>query len=448
MTNVDQITEYVAPVGIGSVRFPTKFVQMFDLNEQDIITALTDYEKEPDFFDEVTELNNMESFWYLTPNSVPYEVRKVVNTVAPQIAEQVVAIGRSLPQEHKVDYVVPNPSNYNGRSLEGLSVEEVTQRLLDDNTFLVYAADANQVSSLGLPASVRGRVVRKIAEQVAPQFADELVNWRRNAEQAEQARVAKALAHQAAFSKNGILLNGKEYIVQIPSYYNGLDYFFEQAIWSPEEAVKFILSDEDFTEAIAGELGAVARENPELKAYFEAQPVSHWYTAAQNAAPQVAEQLAVDAVELYWNETRERQLYTRSLLSDKSDNERLNDVYAEIAPDIIGMHNHEDCSSCGHAQMHADHKAGLTPDATGYVFYHQQDIETLHMSIYFKYGAFTDKEGEEEEADQIAVATKFIAALKNHGFSPIWDGSPDRSVEVPFRWTPLLPEFKLSATAE
>lgn len=442
---MDQSTEYVAPDGIGAVRFPTKFVQIFDLNEQDIIAALTDYEKEPDFFDAVTEANNLEDFWYLTPNSVPYEVQKAVYAVAPQTAQQVVAIGHSLPTEEDIEYIVPETSSYNGRGLEGLSVEEVTQRLLDDNTFLVYVADANQVSSLGLPAAVRGRVVRKIAEQVAPQFADNIVNWRRNAEQAEQLRVANALAHQGTSSRNGVLLNGKEYTVQIPEYYNGLDYFFEQAAWSPEEAVKFVLSDEDFTDAVTGELGAVARENPELKDYFEAQPVNHWYTAAQQAAPQVVEQLAVDAVEFYWNQAREQQLQERNRLQSKSDNERLNDVYAEIAPEIVGMHNQEDCTSCGHARMQGDHNEGLTPAASGYVFYHQQNVENLHMSIYFNYAAFTDKEGVEEDNEHIAVANKFVAALKNHGFSPIWDGSPDSNIEVPFRWSPLLPEFKLAS---
>lgn len=448
MTNVDQITEYAVPTGIGSVRFPAKLVSIFDLDEQDVIAALTDYEKEPEFFDEVTELNNMESFWYLTPNSVPYEVQKAVNAVAPQVAKQVVAVGRSLPKEHNIDYVVPNIANYNGRSFEGLSVEEVTQRLLDDNTFLVYAADANQVSSLGFPAVVRGRVVRKIAEQVAPQFADNLINWRRNAEQAEQERVDKALAHKVAFSRNGVLLNGKEYTVQIPEYYNGLDYFFEQAIWSPEEAVKFVLSDEDFTVAVSEELAETAEKNPELREYFESQPVNHWYSAVNNAAPQVAEQLAVHAVELYWNEAREHQLYERTLFDTKSDNERLDDVYAEIAPGIVGMHNQEDCSSCGHAQMRSDHKEGLTPEAKGYVFYHEQDIETLHTSIHFKYAAFTDKGGEEETNEHIAVANTFIAALKNHGFSPIWEGSADHTIEVPFNWTPLLPEFKLASNSE
>lgn len=106
---------------------------------------------------------------------------------------------------------------------------------------------------------------------------------------------------------------------------------------------------------------------------------------------------------------------------------------------IRGYHNHSCCGNCASTDIGVQYDAlpGVEKaEWHGAVFYHEQDVECVLSGggLFLKYGALPRETYGGEE--QRLIGEKLVAALKEAGLHPEWDGSPMRSVVIPcFRAT-------------
>lgn len=110
-----------------------------------------------------------------------------------------------------------------------------------------------------------------------------------------------------------------------------------------------------------------------------------------------------------------------------TDCDRLDHALAELEKNgIIARQNFSDCGTCGAAEIVDEMKRARTAGKRlrGYVFFHQQDAEgAVEGSLHMSYGTDTPS-----EAAHLAIARELVAALKNVGFTPQWNGRLDTRV--------------------
>ncbi|NEC66620.1 hypothetical protein [Streptomyces sp. SID9727] len=126
-------------------------------------------------------------------------------------------------------------------------------------------------------------------------------------------------------------------------------------------------------------------------------------------------------VERLWLERVEEQ---RGWADEVTDPDRLERAFARL--DRGGITAREDftcCRSCGMSEIGA---AGRE-DARGFVFFHGQGTESAAaghgLALY--YGGFDDS-----AETTAAVGREVVAALGEAGLTVMWDGSPDKAIEL------------------
>lgn len=146
------------------------------------------------------------------------------------------------------------------------------------------------------------------------------------------------------------------------------------------------------------------------------------------AAPEVVEPYAMQALTLALQRQREAQASWPAV----TDNDRLDAAFAALeARGIVARQDFTCCQSCGHGEIwdEVDGRASGLPPARGYTFYHQQDTESgvAGEGLMLAYGAVD--EGAEER-----IGHEVVAALREHGLAPQWDGSTGRRIGLPLTW--------------
>jgi len=112
-------------------------------------------------------------------------------------------------------------------------------------------------------------------------------------------------------------------------------------------------------------------------------------------------------------------------------NDRLTSAFAVMnAQGLIALEDAGYTQSDGWGDLgELYHESGKT--AKGGVFYHRQDVEGVlfGVGLNIRFGGF----GENDSA--VAIGRKAVEILRQHGFDPIWDENPDRTIELPpFEW--------------
>lgn len=114
---------------------------------------------------------------------------------------------------------------------------------------------------------------------------------------------------------------------------------------------------------------------------------------------------------------------------EPTDCDRLDRAFAELETQgIVARQRYSDCQTCGVDEIVTEAKEAIATgrNATGYAFYHDQDVEgALGGAMYLSYG---DIEGTEQGS--IAVGKTVVAALQKWGLSTRWDGSIEQRIAL------------------
>lgn len=106
----------------------------------------------------------------------------------------------------------------------------------------------------------------------------------------------------------------------------------------------------------------------------------------------------------------------------ETDCDRLDEAFAELDRNgIVARQNFTCCQTCGHAEIsYAIEDTEKFRPVRGYVFYHQQDLESAARNgyLYLAYGSLSGK-----EEDSAKIAQEISDTIKRHGLEPDWNGS-------------------------
>ncbi|GAA1828966.1 hypothetical protein GCM10009682_54880 [Luedemannella flava] len=117
-----------------------------------------------------------------------------------------------------------------------------------------------------------------------------------------------------------------------------------------------------------------------------------------------------------------------------TDCERLDAAFAALDDvGVVARQHYSCCGTCGADEIRAElqqaHKAGRP--ARGYTFFHVQD--TAHAvsgeGLYLSYGAH-----EPGSDAAVAIGHEVVAALRDHGLSPAWNGKVAHRILLPLEW--------------
>jgi hypothetical protein len=114
-----------------------------------------------------------------------------------------------------------------------------------------------------------------------------------------------------------------------------------------------------------------------------------------------------------------------------TDNDRLAAAFTALqGSGIVARENFSCCTACGVAAIWG---ALNTPTgrARGFTFFHSQDTEKAvdGYGLYLAYGAIA-----EGEQAAVTVGTEIVAALRDQGLAPHWDGQWPSDIVVPMHW--------------
>ncbi len=147
----------------------------------------------------------------------------------------------------------------------------------------------------------------------------------------------------------------------------------------------------------------------------------------QEGAPPVSPAQAREIVERLWVERLQEQRAWAGL----TDPDRLTRAFAALEREgVVARQDFTCCRSCGMTEIGAE--AADAEATRGFVFFHHQGTraaaEGRGLTLY--YGGFDDS-----AATTTSVGRKVVAALRTAGLSAVWDGNPDKAIELtPLTW--------------
>jgi hypothetical protein len=117
-----------------------------------------------------------------------------------------------------------------------------------------------------------------------------------------------------------------------------------------------------------------------------------------------------------------------------TDCDRLDAAFASLeSAGIVARQHFSCCGTCGNSEIHIEVKAAADAGqpARGYTFFHVQDTEhaVAGESLYLSYGAAS-----RQQADAVTVGHEIVAALRQHGLAPDWNGKFAHRIALPLTW--------------
>lgn len=126
----------------------------------------------------------------------------------------------------------------------------------------------------------------------------------------------------------------------------------------------------------------------------------------------------------------------------QTDCEKLSLVFKKMSDNgIVAKEDFTCCGTCGSSEIH-DH---AKDDDYGYVFYHQQDTDSVFESgkLYMGYGRVNNSNKSMSE-----VASEIVNYLKEAGFNVSWNGSVQTRILVQnLDWKKRVPEFRIKSVS-
>ncbi|HEY7225861.1 MAG TPA: hypothetical protein VH561_19965 [Micromonosporaceae bacterium] len=117
-----------------------------------------------------------------------------------------------------------------------------------------------------------------------------------------------------------------------------------------------------------------------------------------------------------------------------TDCDRLDAAFSALeAAGVVARQNFSCCGNCGATEIHEEMDAAADQGATvrGYTFFHLQDTEHAvdGDSLFLSYGsADNDREA------AIAIGHEIVAALRDQGLQPAWNGRHANRIGLPIVW--------------
>lgn len=113
----------------------------------------------------------------------------------------------------------------------------------------------------------------------------------------------------------------------------------------------------------------------------------------------------------------------------RTDCDRLDAVFRDLRDaSIVALQNAGYTMSDGHSDVGEVLRGKPKGFFKGYCFYHGQDLERVvqGQDLWLAYADLKDT-----EAGKLAVGKLVCDVLRQHGFSPVWDGDPEQRISVP-----------------
>jgi hypothetical protein len=119
---------------------------------------------------------------------------------------------------------------------------------------------------------------------------------------------------------------------------------------------------------------------------------------------------------------------------DTTDCDRLDAAFGALdAAGIVARQNFSCCGNCGATEILDEMDQAAKDGATvrGYTFFHVQDTEHAVEGelLFLSYGS---GDGDKEAA--VAVGNEIVAALRDHGLHPTWNGRHANRIGLPLVW--------------
>lgn len=114
----------------------------------------------------------------------------------------------------------------------------------------------------------------------------------------------------------------------------------------------------------------------------------------------------------------------------ETDCDRLDFAFLQLEEEhgIVARQNFTCCQSDGHSEIWGEIRAAQEQrPVSGYIFYHEQDTESVVETgkLYLAFGAV-----EGGEAAELAVAQRSVAVLREAGFTVNWNGSVKQRISL------------------
>jgi hypothetical protein len=128
------------------------------------------------------------------------------------------------------------------------------------------------------------------------------------------------------------------------------------------------------------------------------------------------------------------QVAAQAAWPDITDNDRLDAAFTALeAAGIVARQHFSCCGTCGATDIQGEMEDAARDGmrVRGYTFFHIQDTEHAvdGESLFLSYGSTSgDKTGGEE------IGHEIVAALKEHGLHPAWNGRHANRIGLPIVW--------------
>jgi hypothetical protein len=119
---------------------------------------------------------------------------------------------------------------------------------------------------------------------------------------------------------------------------------------------------------------------------------------------------------------------------ETTDCDRLDAAFATLGTaGIVARQHFSCCGTCGATEIHdeMDQVAKDGTDVRGYTFFHVQDTEHAveGESLFLSYGS-----ADQDKDAAVAVGNEIVAALREHGLEPDWNGRHANRIGLPLVW--------------
>ncbi|MEU8800404.1 hypothetical protein [Spirillospora sp. NPDC048819] len=118
---------------------------------------------------------------------------------------------------------------------------------------------------------------------------------------------------------------------------------------------------------------------------------------------------------------------------DELDTDRLHRAFRELdVSGIVARLDHTCCQNCGISEIGGEIPAD--EERRGYVFAHRQDMEAAVPGggLTLSYGVRS--RGDQPPEAQAGIGEEVAGALRRHGLTVDWNGSPKRRIDVSLTW--------------
>jgi hypothetical protein len=149
--------------------------------------------------------------------------------------------------------------------------------------------------------------------------------------------------------------------------------------------------------------------------------------------PDIVNEIAKAAEEIT-KQAIANHLITEKSWPEKTDSDRLEEAFKALEiVNIIVRQDFSCCGTCASGEMldEIEEERIKGRIVRGYAMYDMQDTEAAinGYGLCLSYG-----NPDQTETDAVRIGQEIVSVLRKHGFSPEWDGSWSKRIQIPMKW--------------